>query len=51
MCKEYWIQAYESAIEDLCDEYDIDSDEAEKRLINLLDENPNYLDNYITYEE
>jgi hypothetical protein len=51
MCKEYWIQCYDTALEDLCDEHDIDYDEAEKLLEKLLDENPNYLDNYLTYEE
>lgn len=50
MSKEYWIQCYESAIEDLCDEHDIDGEEGEKMLDKLLDENPRYLDGYITYD-
>ena len=50
MWKEYWLQCYESAIEDLCDEHDIEGEEAEKMLKKLLDENPNYLDWYLTYD-
>lgn len=50
MCKEYWLHCYEVAIEDLCNEHDIDGEEGEKMLEKLLEEDPHYLDGYITYE-
>jgi|GEM_PF-5498173 hypothetical protein len=50
MCKEYWEQCYERATENLCDEHNIDWEDGEKMLIALLDQNPHYLDGYITYD-
>ncbi len=50
MSKEYWIHSYECAVEDLMEEHDIDDEEAEKMLLQLLDENSNYLCGYITYD-
>ncbi len=51
MSKDYWIHAYECAIEDLCEELDIGWDEAEEILQGYLEKDPKYLDGYISYEE
>ncbi len=50
MSKEFWIMCYEKAVEDLCEEHDIDSDAAAIMLENILNENPHYLDNYISMD-
>jgi hypothetical protein len=50
MSKEYWEHCFECAVENLAEEHNIDGEEAEKMLFYLLDENPNYLDGYITYD-
>lgn len=50
--KELWIQAYETAIERICDEKDIDWDQGETQLQKILYEEPGFLDGYWTcYEE
>lgn len=46
MCKDIWLQWYEMAIEDLAEEHDICSDEAEEMLEKILDKDPNYLNGY-----
>jgi len=51
MCKEVWLHAYECAIEDLCEEHDINEENARILLENILDENTGYLDGYVTYED
>jgi hypothetical protein len=51
MCKEVWLHAYECAIEDLCEEHDINEENARILLENILNENSSYLDGYITYED
>ena len=50
MGKEYWLCCYDVAVEDICEENSVDWDEGEKILLNLLDQNPRYLDGYITYD-
>lgn len=49
--KDYWIDCYERATHDLAEEHDISFEEAEKMLERYLEEDPSYLNNYITYEE
>lgn len=44
--KEIWIQAYETAIERICDEQDVDMDEGERLLQKILDKEPGYLTDY-----
>ncbi len=46
MCKELWCQNYDSTLEEICEEKDCDSDEAEKILEARLDEDPGYLNDY-----
>jgi hypothetical protein len=50
MSKEFWIMCYEKAVDDLCEEHDIECDEAIAMLENILNENPHYLDNYMAPE-
>ncbi len=50
MSKELWLQAYETAIEDLANDNDIDMEEAEKLLQIELDNDPQYLDGYLDYD-
>ena len=50
MSKEYWIQCYECAIEDLMEDQDLNHENAELLLQNILDENSRYLDGYLIYD-
>lgn len=50
MSKEYWLMCYESAIQDIDDEKDTDYDDAEKILEMKLENDPYYLDGYLSYE-
>ena len=47
MCKELWIAAYEQEIEDLAEEHDLDTQEANKMLDNILEKDPHHLDDYM----
>jgi hypothetical protein len=44
MCKELWIEAYETEIMNICEERDIEADEAEKILEDILRKDSHYLD-------
>ncbi len=46
MNKERWIESYEEKIEEICEEYNIEYDEAEIRLQRRLTRDPGYLDEY-----
>ncbi len=48
--KEYWLRAFEVAIEDITKEKEIDEEEAEEILEKRLDENRHYLDGYLDYD-
>ena len=48
--KEYWLRAFEEAVEDIAKEKEIDEEEAEGILQKRLDENRNYLDGYLEYD-
>lgn len=50
MSKEFWIQAYECALEDIANELDLDFSSAEAVLNEKLKNNPHYLDGYLTYD-
>ena len=43
MTKEIWIQRYETEIENLAEEHDIECEEAEIMLEKILDKDPRYL--------
>jgi len=47
MCKELWIEAYESKLEEIMQKHDMDFDEADSLLKIVLDTNPRYLDGYM----
>ena len=49
MSKEYWIHCYDCAIEDIANDNDISMDDAEVKLIKLLDDDTSYLDGYLSY--
>lgn len=46
--KEYWINAYECAIENTAIEHDISWEEAEQIVEGILEKDPGYLDDCIT---
>ena len=48
MCKEIWIQFYEAAIEELCEEKNIEWDEAEVIVQQMIDNDPTCI--YPCYE-
>lgn len=50
MSKEYWIQGYEEAIEEIAEDKDISYDEAEVLLDDILEKDPRFLDGYLTYD-
>jgi hypothetical protein len=49
--KEYYLMCYENAVEDLCEAHGIEFLEAEEMLLKILDEDPDYLDGYLAYDE
>lgn len=46
MGHELWIEAYETKIQELCDEFEMDFDTAEKMVEREMDSEPGYLDDY-----
>lgn len=50
MCKEYFIQAYEQAIEDIVWDKDLGYEEAQVILEDILSRDPSYLDGYLTWD-
>lgn len=48
MSKEYAIECYEKAVEDIMEELDVEGNEAEEVLNQRIDKNTEYLDGYIT---
>lgn len=50
MSKEYWVMCYESCVEDLCNEHNLEWDSAESLLLEKLDAEPHYLDGYMGCE-
>jgi hypothetical protein len=47
MCKELWIEAYDSKIEEIMQKHDMGYEEADELLKEVLDSNPRYLDGYM----
>ncbi len=46
MGHELWIEAYEAKIEELCEEFDLEYDQAEKMIEREMDSEAGYLDDY-----
>lgn len=46
MCKEMWVANYEAEVENICEEFDLEYEEAELRLNAMLEDDPNYLNDY-----
>ncbi|HEY3526293.1 MAG TPA: hypothetical protein VGK47_08860 [Nitrososphaeraceae archaeon] len=47
MCKELWIEAYNSKIEEIMQKHDMVYEEADELLKMVLETNPRYLDGYM----
>lgn len=50
MCKEIWIQCYESTIEDICDQFEVEGEVGEKILDLILSSNPGYIENNLSWD-
>lgn len=46
MGHELWVEAYETKIQELCDEFEMDFDTAEKMIEREMDGDAGYLDDY-----